>query len=214
MELYLDSADPVEAQEAFDLGVVNGITTTPSFMKDAPDPDALALKLASMSRRLHVAALGDTAEEIVQEVHRKAALGLYFDKTVFKIPVSLHGIKACKVLVSEGIMVNMHLIYTLQQAYMAMQAGASYICPLVGRLQDQGHDALGLVEACVNLTKTYGYKTKVMFSSARTNEHVRNALLIGAHATTVPLKVIRSLTENSMTLLGIEQFKKDSRRAK
>jgi predicted transcriptional regulator len=94
---------------------------------------------------------------------------------------------------------------------MAMHAGASYVCPLVGRLQDQGHDALSLVEQCVDAVELYGYDTKIMFSSVRHNEHVRNALNVGVHTITVPLKVLKSLTENNFTTVGTEQFITDTR---
>jgi CBS domain-containing protein len=94
---------------------------------------------------------------------------------------------------------------------MAMHAGATYVCPLVGRLQDQGHDALALVEQCVNAVYQYGYDTKIMFSSVRNVEHVRNAINIGVHTITVPLKILKSLTENNFTTLGTEQFISDTR---
>jgi CBS domain-containing protein len=103
-------------------------------------------------------------------------------------------------------MVNVHLVYTLQQAYMAMAAGATYVCPLVGRLQDQGHDALALVEQCVEAVNYYGYNSKIMFSSVRHAEHVRNAINLGVHTCTVPWKVMKSLTENNFTTLGTQQF--------
>jgi len=111
----------------------------------------------------------------------------------------------------EGLLVNVHLVYTLQQAYMAMHAGATYVCPLVGRLQDQGHDALALVEQCVDAVETYGYDTKIMFSSVRHAEHVRNAINIGVHTITVPLKVLKGLTENNFTTVGTDQFLADTR---
>jgi CBS domain-containing protein len=94
---------------------------------------------------------------------------------------------------------------------MAMHAGATYVCPVVGRLQDQGHDALTLVEQCVDAVERYGYDTKIMFSSVRHNEHVRNAINIGVHTITVPLKVLKSLTENNFTTIGTEQFIRDTR---
>jgi CBS domain-containing protein len=106
----------------------------------------------------------------------------------------------------EGLLVNVHLVYTLQQAYMAMHAGATYVCPLVGRLQDQGHDALDLVAQCVNAVDHYGYDTKIMFSSVRYAEHVRNAINIGVHTITAPWKVMKALTDNNLTALGTQQF--------
>jgi TalC/MipB family fructose-6-phosphate aldolase len=208
MELYLDSADIKEIETAFQLGFLTGLTTTPTFMHrgGVTDIDGLILQLADMVPILQVEALGETADEIVNEAYRQLEMGLKKEKSVFKIPVSLEGVRACRRLTDDGIMVNVHLVYTLQQAYMAMQAGATYVCPLVGRLQDQGHDALLLVEECVDAVDHYGYDTKIMFSSVRYPEHIRNALHIGVHTITVPWKVMKVLTENNLTSVGTTQF--------
>jgi transaldolase len=213
MELYLDSANLKEIEEGFKLGFLNGLTTTPTFMQKEgiTDIDGTIVKLSKIVPVLQIEALGSTAEEVLAEAERQLDLGLDKKRTVFKIPVSLEGVKACKMLRNKGYLVNVHLVYTLQQAYMAMQAGATYVCPLVGRLQDQGHDALALVEQCVNAVNTYGYDTKIMFSSVRHAEHVRNAINIGVHTITVPLKVLKQLTENNFTTLGTDQFIMDTR---
>jgi len=208
MELYLDSADLDEIKEAFNLGFIKGLTTTPTFMHrhGVTDIDGLILELSKIVPVLQIEALGDSAEEVVAEAERQLALGLDIEHTVFKIPVSLEGVKACKMLKDRGFMVNVHLVYTLQQAYMAMEAGADFICPLVGRLQDQGTDALDLVAQCVDAVETYGYDSKIMFSSVRYPEHVRNALNIGVHVCTIPWKVMKQLTSNHFTEVGISQF--------
>ncbi|MBS1976833.1 MAG: CBS domain-containing protein [Bacteroidetes bacterium] len=208
MELYLDSADLKEIEEAFKLGFLDGLTTTPTFMHrgGVTDVDALIVKLSKMVPVLQIEALGSTAEEVVKEAQRQLKLGLDPKKTVFKIPVSLEGVRACRMLRNEGLLVNVHLVYTLQQAYMAMKAGATYVCPLVGRLQDQGHDALDLVGQCVYAVDHFGYDTKIMFSSVRNAEHIRNAINLGVHTITVPWKVMKGLTDNNLTTLGTEQF--------
>jgi len=213
MELYLDSANLKEIEEGFKLGFLNGLTTTPTFMQreGITDIDGTIVKLSQMVPVLQIEALGKTAEDVVTEAKRQLDLGLDPKRTVFKIPVSLEGTRACYLLRKEGLLVNVHLVYTLQQAYMAMHAGATYVCPLVGRLQDQGHDALALVEQCVNAVYQYGYNTKIMFSSVRHAEHVRNAINIGVHTITVPLKVLKGLTENNFTTVGTEQFLQDTR---
>jgi transaldolase len=213
MELYLDSANLKEIEEGFKLGFLDGLTTTPTFMQreGITDIDGMIVKLSKIVPVLQIEALGKTAEDVVKEAKRQLDLGLDINKTVFKIPVSLEGVRACKMLRNEGMLVNVHLVYTLQQAYMAMHAGASYVCPLVGRLQDQGHDALTLVEQCVDAVNHYGYNTKIMFSSVRHAEHVRNAINIGVHTITVPLKVLKGLTENNFTTVGTEQFLQDTR---
>src|SRR3954464_14115418 len=213
MELYLDSANLKEIEEGFKLGFLNGLTTTPTFMQKEgiTDIDATIVKLSRIVPVLQIEALGNTAEEIFEEARRQLALGLDVKRTVFKIPVSLEGVRACKMLREKDFLVNVHLVYTLQQAYMAMHAGATYVCPLVGRLQDQGHDALALVEQCVNAVEIYGYNTKIMFSSVRHAEHVRNAINIGVHTITVPLKILKQLTENNLTTHGTDQFIADTR---
>ncbi|MEN9569203.1 MAG: hypothetical protein RL172_434 [Bacteroidota bacterium] len=213
MELYLDSANLKEIEEGFKLGFLNGLTTTPTFMQreGITDIDGMIVKLSKMVPVLQIEALGNTAEDVVKEAHRQLNLGLDPAKTVFKIPVSLEGVKACRMLRNDGLLVNVHLVYTLQQAYMAMHAGATYVCPLVGRLQDQGHDALDLVAQCVDAVDHYGYDSKIMFSSVRNAEHVRNALNLGVHTITVPLKILKSLTENHFTTLGTEQFLRDTK---
>src|SRR6201993_3675999 len=213
MELYLDSANLKEIEEGFKLGFLDGLTTTPTFMQreGITNIDDTIVKLSKIVPVLQIEALGNTAEDVVKEARRQLDLGLDPTRTVFKIPVSLEGVRACHLLRKEGLLVNVHLVYTLQQAYMAMQAGATYVCPLVGRLQDQGHDALTLVEQCVDAVEYYGYDTKIMFSSVRTVEHVRNAINIGVHTITVPLKIMKQLTENNFTTLGTDQFIADTR---
>jgi len=109
-------------------------------------------------------------------------------------------------------MTNVHLIYTPQQAYMAMNSGATYVCPLVGRLQDQGTDALALVDSIVAFKDRHGYASKVMFSSVRHSEHVRNAMDLGVDAVTVPWSVAQQLPNNHLTSLGTAQFDEDHRR--
>lgn len=213
MELYLDSADRQEIEEGFGLGILDGLTTTPTFMHrhGIEDVDAYLLELAELVPVLQVEALGDTADEIRAEALRQVELGLDPGRTVFKIPVSLEGVKACRRLTDEGLLVNVHLVYTLQQAYMAMHAGAAYVCPLVGRLQDQGQDALALVADAVDAVERYGYDTRIMFSSVRHVEHVRNALQLGAHTITVPFSVLIRLTENVFTTVGTDQFRLHTR---
>ncbi len=214
MELYLDSANPNEISAAFNLGIFYGLTTTPTFLQrqGVANVDAWLLETSKHVPVIQVEALGSSASEIVAEAHRLLALGMPRETTVFKIPVSLHGVEACARLSKEGIMTNVHLIYTPQQAYMAMNSGATYVCPLVGRLQDQGTDALALVDSIVAFKDRHGYASKVMFSSVRHSEHVRNAMDLGVDAVTVPWSVAQQLPNNHLTSLGTAQFDEDHRR--
>ncbi|MGE9616035.1 MAG: transaldolase family protein [Solitalea-like symbiont of Acarus siro] len=207
MELYLDSADINEIKEASQLGFLTGLTTTPTFMHrhGVKDVDTLILELSKIVKILQIEALGNTSAEIVEEAERLRKLGLNPEKTVFKIPVSLEGVKACYELRKKKYLVNIHLVYTVQQAYIAMQAGATYVCPLIGRLQDEGHNALYLAKRGVEIAKEYNYDTIIMFSSVRNLEHVRNALDVGVSTITLPWKILKQLTEHNFTKIGINQ---------
>ncbi|MCL4483074.1 MAG: CBS domain-containing protein [Bacteroidetes bacterium] len=208
MEFFLDSANMAEIEEALKLGIIDGVTTTPTFMhkNGITDIDGAIIKLSKMVPVLMIEALGETSQEIVAEARRLLALGLDKKKTVFKIPVNMEGVKACKKLHEEGFLVNVHLVYNIQQAYMALTAGANYVCVLVGRMQDQGHDALGLVKQIVEVINHYKYDAKVMFSSVRYPEHIKEALLLGAHNITIPWGVMKKLGDNHLTKLGTDQF--------
>lgn len=208
MELYLDSVDFEEIEAALEYGFIRGLTTTPTFMHrhGISDIDGAIVKLSGMVPELQVEALGDTPAEVLAEANRILALPLEREP-VFKVPISNSGVKACNQLVAKGHRVNVHLIYTLNQAYMAMAAGASFICPLAGRLQDQGHDAVKLFEQCVEAIHKHGFDSKVMFSSVRHPDHVRQALLAGAHVCTAPFGVIQKLCDNALTEKGTEQFR-------
>ncbi len=207
MDLYLDSVDLKEIEEAFQLGFLKGLTTTPTFMHrhGITDIDGAIVKLSGMVPEIQVEALGETHDEIIAEAHRLLELPLK-SKPVFKIPVSTIGLQACNTLAKEGHKVNVHLIYTLNQAYMAMAAGAAYVCPLAGRLQDQGHDAITLYEQAASIVSKYNYDTKIMFSSVRYPEHVRQAMLAGVHVCTAPWGVIKRLCDNELTAVGSSQF--------
>ena len=207
MELYLDSVNFQEIEEAFNLGFLTGLTTTPTFMhRDGiTDIDGAIVKLSKMVPELQVEALGNTHDEIIGEAHRLLDLPLALEP-VFKVPISEVGVRACNTLTKEGHRVNVHLIYTLNQAYMAMAAGAAFVCPLAGRLQDQGHDANALFEQCVDVVDKYDYQTKIMFSSVRYPEHVRQALISGVHVCTVPWGVMKKLCLNALTTVGTNQF--------
>jgi TalC/MipB family fructose-6-phosphate aldolase len=197
MDLYLDSVNFDEIEQAFELGFLTGLTTTPTFMHrhGITDVDGAIVKLSKMVPELQVEALGVTHDEM----------------PVFKVPISQEGVRACSTLTKRGHRVNVHLIYTLNQAYMAMAAGAAFVCPLAGRLQDQGHDANALFEQCVDVIEKYNYPTKVMFSSVRHPEHVRQALITGAHVCTVPWGVMRTLSQNALTTVGTNQFLEHTR---
>lgn len=212
MELFLDSGNIQEINSYVELGFIKGVTTTPTILakEENINVSKTLIELSEKVDVLQVEALGDTSEEILTEVSRLLELGLPKESTVFKIPVSFQGLKACKKLSTAGYLVNVHLTYTTQQAYMALEAGASYVCPLIGRLQDQGGDGIGLIDAIVNIKQKYNYNSKIMFSSVRNSQHVKEALSVGVDAITVPGKILKQLFEHHLTSIHIDQFKKDN----
>ncbi len=212
MELFIDSVVMDEIKKAIEFGFVEGITTTPTFMQrhGIKDVDGAIVKLSNLGPQIHVEALGDTRDEIIEEAERLASLeGLGRDLT-FKIPVTTEGLKAASRLTDDGFNVNMHLVYTLNQVYMAAEAGATYICPLVGRLHDQGHDSFALIEQAVDFLENDNYESKLMVSSVRHPEHVRLACNAGAHAITLPWQVMKVLPNNVLTGKGLESFSIDT----
>ena len=213
MELFIDSVSFEEISAAVDLGFVEGITTTPTFMKrmGIKDVDAAIIRLSGMANQIHVEALGENKVEILEEAERISDLSGLEKQPVFKIPVSNEGLKAGYLLRKNGFKTNIHLVYNLNQVYMAAESGATYICPLVGRLHDQGFDSFSMIEQAVNMIEKNNYPSKIMVSSVRHPEHVRQAILKGAHAVTVPWKVMRILANNSITDLGIDSFTRDTK---
>ena len=213
MELFVDSVSFDEISAAAELGFLEGITTTPTFMQrmGINDVDAAIVQLSGMANQIHVEALGDTKEQVIREAERISALPGLKKQPVFKIPVSNEGLKAGYALRKMGFKTNIHLIYSLNQAYMAAESGATYICPLVGRLHDQGFDSFSMIEQAVDMVSNNHYNSKIMVSSVRHPEHVRLAILKGAHAVTIPWKVMRILANNAMTDLGIESFTRDTK---
>lgn len=214
MELYLDTVKIEDVKAACKLGIIDGVTTTPTFMRreGIDNPDSTILEIASMVPVIQIEALGRTKKEIINEVTRLETLGLSRDKTVYKIPMANVGISACSELVKGGFKVNLHLVYTLQQAYLAMKAGATYVCPLIGRLQDQGIDGLEVIKSFVEMKRKYKFNSEIMFSSVRNSGHIRSAIEAGADVCTIPWSIMEELASNSLTELHTEDFYNDSQK--
>ncbi len=213
MELYLESHDLKEIEEAFKSGIPAGLTATPSFIHRTvtTDEKTLLQKLTRLAPVIQIDAIGEKAETIVHDAHRLMDLGLTSDNTVFRIPVSMEGIKACKLLSKEGIKVNIQSVFTLQQAYVSMQAGASYVSIPTGRLQDHGYDSTALFEQSIACGLKYNYPTRIMMTAVRSSEHVRNAINIGVQAIALPWNILKGLTENDYSSQSNQQFSEHTR---
>jgi transaldolase len=213
MQLFLDSSDLRESEKALKTGILNGVITNPEMMKryGEQDTDALILKLSKQTEILQIDPSGNSIETWTAEAIRLLSLGLEKEKTVFRVPVTLEGIQTCKELSSKGILVNVHYVYTLQQAYLALQSGAAYVTLMISEIQDQGHDALEILVLCLEMKDRYGYAGKILFGSARTQEHVRNAITLGADALAIPISLYQSLRESLLTNQGAEKYLEQSR---
>jgi transaldolase len=213
MELYLESHDLKEIEEAFKSGIPSGLTTYPAFIQRSSitDETALIQKISSLAHVIHIDAIGEKSETIVHEAHRLISIGNNSDSIVIRIPVSMEGIKACRILSREGIKINIQSVFTLQQAYVAMQAGAAYVSIPAGKLQDHGYDSSALLEQSIACAKKYDYPTKVMITAVRSAEHVRNAINSGVHAIALPWNILKGLTENDYSNQSNQQFFESNR---
>jgi transaldolase len=209
MKFFVDTADLNEIREAADMGVLDGVTTNPSLMK----------AVAGVNFHDHIIAIceiaqGDVSAEvtatdyagIVREGRELAAL---HKNVVVKVPLILDGIKAIKTFSGEGIRTNCTLCFSPTQALIAAKAGATYISPFVGRLDDISHDGMQLIRDIVQIYDNYGYETQVLAASIRHPMHVVDSALAGAHVATMPLKVIKALLKHPLTDKGLETFLSD-----
>ena len=210
MELFIDSADMKEIKKSVNLGIVRGVTTNPTFLVryGLKDVDKSLVKMCEIKEdfMVHAEAMGRDAKEIVKESERLHNL---HKNMVMKIPTNWEGIKAAKKLKKRGIKTNLHLIFSVNQALLAAEAGATYICPLVGRLYDKGHDGMALVREIRTMLDKNGYGTKVMVSSVRHPDHVKQAAIIGADAITIPYYVLKLLVAHPLSDIGLRKFSDD-----
>ncbi|MEX1188092.1 MAG: transaldolase family protein [Bacteroidia bacterium] len=208
MQLYFESSDLREAEKLVKSGIVNGLIANPDLMNryGNGDTDSLIIKLSKLSEHLQIEPKGETFEVWITEVQRLISLGLDKEKTYFSLPVTLHGIKACNELSAKGIKVSINFVYTLHQAYLAMNAGAKMINVMVGELQEKGYDGLSILDECIKMRDSYNYPCKVMLASANSMEHMRNALHYRADAIAVPNSLLLALQENMLINPGAEKF--------
>lgn len=213
MEIFIDSADLGEIRRFAELGLLSGVTTTPTFFRRAgvQDVEAAIREIASAGvGPVHVEALGTSADEIVSCAEKNHALGAGI---VSKIPITLEGLRATALLRKRGIPVNVHLVFSLNQAVLAARAGAAYVCVLVGRLNDTGGDAFGLLGTMVEVFRRGGLDTKIMVASVRSAENVARAMTLGVDAVTIPPSVLALMVDHPLTASGEAAFRRDLRLA-
>jgi transaldolase len=212
MKFFLDTANIDQITKANAYGILDGITTNPSLIaKEGANHAERILEICQIVDGDVSAEVVETEAEAMLTEGRK--LAKIHDNVVVKVPLTRDGIKATKMLSSEGIRVNVTLCFSANQALLAAKAGAYYISPFVGRLDDITVDGMELIRDIVTIYDNYGYPTQVLTASARGPLHVRDAALCGAHVVTLPFAVFEKLFDHPLTDIGLAQFLADYRKS-
>ncbi|MCY3726187.1 MAG: fructose-6-phosphate aldolase [Rhodobacteraceae bacterium] len=208
MEFFADTAETKEIAELIDLGLIDGITTNPSLIrKSGRDVFQVLSEICQMVKgSVSAEVVGLTAKEMVSEGQRLAEIA---SNITIKVPLTLEGLKACKILSSEGRQVNVTLCFSSNQALLAAKAGATYISPFIGRLDDLGMNGMELIEDIRIIYDNYDFDTKILAASIRSPLHVRESALAGADVVTVPPAIIKKLAQHPLTDKGLESFLAD-----
>jgi transaldolase len=213
MKFFLDTAIVSEIREAAELGILDGVTTNPSLIAKAGQPfKETILEICELAKgpvSVEVTALD---KEGMMTQGREYAT--WHKHVVVKLPTTREGIKACKALSSQGIKINMTLCFSPTQALLVAKAGASYVSPFVGRLDDISHNGVQLVRDIVQIYRNYSFPTEVLAASLRHPMHVVDCALAGAHVGTMPWKVLDLMFNHPLTDKGLEQFLADWKKAK
>lgn len=210
MKFFIDTAEVEEIRSANDMGIICGVTTNPSLIaKSGRDFSAVIQEIASIVDGPisgEVKATSITADEMILEGRAIAAI---HPNMVVKVPMTEEGLKACKVLSSEGIKVNMTLIFSANQALLAARAGASYVSPFIGRIDDISMSGMDLIRNIAEILSYTDLQTEIIAASVRNPVHVTECALAGADIATVPYKVLIQMIHHPLTDTGIEKFRKD-----
>jgi transaldolase len=210
MKFFIDTANLDEIKEAASLGVLDGVTTNPTLLskeKDRGDFKTILRQICEVvDGPVSAEAINSDEDGIVKEAE---GLSKIHKNIVVKVPITKEGIKAIKILNSKGIRTNCTLVFSPIQALLAAKAGASFVSPFVGRLDDASHVGMDIVEQIVTIFENYDISTEVIVASIRNPLHVVEAALLGADIATIPFKVIEQLIQHPLTDVGIKKFLKD-----
>ena len=209
MKFFIDTANIEEIRQAKEWGLVDGVTTNPTLISKEKRPfkDIVNDICGIIDGPINVEAISHRAEGLVTEARELAKINP--KKIVVKIPMTLEGMKAVKELSIEGIKTNVTLVFSPVQALLAAKAGATYVSPFIGRLDDISHIGMDLVEQIMTIFDNYKIPTEVIVASIRHPVHILDAALIGAHISTIPFKTLEQLPKHPLTDIGIEKFLKD-----
>jgi transaldolase len=208
MKFFLDTANLDEIREVVGWGILDGVTTNPSLVarESVPFDDLIPAICAAVPGPVSVECVAETAAAIIPEARGLAKIA---PNVAVKIPITLEGLKAIKVLSGEGIMVNTTLIFSPTQALFAAKAGARFVSPFIGRLDDIAQEGMGLIEEIATIFENFRLTTEIIVASIRHPRHVVDAALIGADICTIPFAVMAKLVQHPLTDIGIERFLKD-----
>lgn len=208
MKFFIDTANVEAIKEALAIGILDGVTTNPTLLaKEGKNPEGVLKEILSIVKEpVSIEAMGTSAEELIKEATEISKKG---KNAVVKIPLTTEGLKAIKVLSRKGIKTNATLVFSANQALLAAKAGATYVSPFIGRLDDRGENGMALVEEIVKIYKNYDFKTEIIVASIRSTKHVSESAKLGAHIATIPPNVIKELVRHELTDIGIKRFQED-----
>ena len=208
MKFFVDSADIKQIEDLMPTGLIDGVTTNPSLIAKNGNDMAKTIKdiCALVPGPVSAEVTATDSEKMLEEGQYLASLA---KNVTIKVPLTVNGLKTCKALRAQGTQVNVTLCFSAAQALLAAKAGASFISPFVGRLDDIGEKGMDLIEDIVVIYENYGFETEVLVASVRSKQHVIDAAIIGAHVATLPPKVIYELYEHPLTDKGLKAFLDD-----
>ncbi len=208
MKIFLDTANLQQIKEAASWGIVDGVTTNPTLVsKENMKFEDLIKKICKVvPGPVSVESVSTKAKDIIEEARGLAKLA---ENIAVKIPICVEGLKATKVLSSEGIKVNTTLIFSSNQALLAAKAGTAFVSPFIGRLDDISHEGMALIDEIVAIFNNYGFETEIIVASIRHPLHVVESALAGADIATIPFAVLDKMVKHPLTDIGIEKFLKD-----
>lgn len=212
MKFFLDTANVNEIREGQEMGVLDGVTTNPSLAakEGRPFKDLILEICDIVNGPVSVEVTATDLEGMLEQAHTYAK---WHPNVVVKLPTTIDGVKGLKKLASEGIKINMTLCFSPTQALIVAKAGATYVSPFVGRLDDISSSGMTVVREIVQIYENYGYTTQVLAASLRHPMHVVEAALAGAHVGTMPFKVLEMMFHHPLTDIGLEKFSKDWEKA-
>jgi transaldolase len=213
MKFFIDTANIDEIRQAADYGLLDGVTTNPSLIAReglSEQDDHIKAICALTNGPVSAEVLAVDKEGMLKEGRRLAGLA---DNVAVKLPLTLDGLAATRILAAEGLRVNLTLVFSALQAILAAKAGAAFVSPFVGRLDDVGQDGLGLVSEIVTIYDHYGFETEIIVASVRSPQHVLKSALMGADIATIPWSVIRQMVAHPLTDRGLAAFLADHAKA-